>query len=365
MTVAIRRNVLILSFLLLAAVLATPAFAGAAHTTVKLKQIATMTVPGKTINGFDISWVDQRTQRYYLSDRDNAEIDIFDGRTDKFVGSVPGFVGPKKVNGKEDFGVSGPAGVLTYDDVAWAGDGDSTAKEVDLKTMKIIATVSTGGKHRFDEIAYDPKDHVLAGGNGDDDPPFATLISTTQHKVIARIPFKNATDGLEAPAFDSADGMFYFSVPEFDHNPKKGGVAVISPQGKLVKILPVEGCHPSGIVFGPHQNFLLGCSASGEEGMPAIFVVMNARTGKVVATIHAAGGADEVYYSAKNHEYYTGSAGMGGVFVIDALTNRLVEKIPTGGHAHSVAASDVTGKVFVPEGASGGCGCVRVFAPAM
>ncbi|HVA95278.1 MAG TPA: cytochrome C nitrite reductase [Candidatus Dormibacteraeota bacterium] len=365
MTVAIRRNILILSSLLLAAAIAAPAFAQTAHTTGKLKQVATMTIPGKTINGFDISWVDQRTQRYYLADRDNSEVDIFDGRTDKFIGSIPGFVGPKKMNGKEDFDISGPAGVLTYGDTAWVGDGDSTAKEVDLKTMKIIATVPTGGKHRFDEIAYDPKDHVLAGGNGDEDPPFAALVSTTQHKLIAQVPFKSATDGLEAPAYDSANGMFYFSVPEFNHDPKQGGVAIISPQGKLVKILPVEACHPSGIVFGPHQHFLLGCSASGREGMPAIFVVMNARTGKVAATIHGAGGADEVAYSSKNHEYYTASAGMGGVFVIDALTNKLVEKIPTGGHAHSVAASDVTGKVFVPEGTTGGCGCIRVFAPAM
>ena len=362
---AIRRNTLMFCSLFVAAALATPWFARAAQTTTQLKQVATMKIPGKTINGFDISWVDQENQRYYLADRDNAEVDIFDGRTDKYIGSVHGFIGPRKVNGKEDFDISGPAGVLTYGDVAWAGDGDSTAKEVDLKTMKIVATVSTGGTHRFDEIAYDPKDHVLAGGNGDDDPPFAALISTTEHKLIAKVPFKDATDGLEAPAYDSADGMFYFSVPEFDHDPKKGGVAVISPEGKLVKILPVEGCHPSGIVFGPHQNFLLGCSADGEEGMPAIFVVMNAQTGKPVATIHGAGGADEVYYSSKNHEYYTASAGMGAVFVIDALTNKWIQKIPTGGHAHSVAASDVTGKVFIPEGASGGCGCVRVLAPTM
>jgi hypothetical protein len=352
--------------LLLLTSLAVPAMARTAHTSSKLKQIGTMAIPGKQLQGFDISWVDQRTQRYYLADRDNAELDIFDARTDKFIGSVPGFVGPRKVNGEEDFGVSGPAGVLTYDDVAWAGDGDSTAKEVNLKTRKIIATISTGGKHRFDEMAYDPKDHVLAGGNGDDDPPFATLISTTQHKVIAKVPFPNATDGLEQPAYDPADGMFYFSVPEIDHNPKKNGVAVISPEGKLVKTLPVEGCHPSGLVFGPGQNFLLGCSASGRQGMPPVFVVMNARSGKVVATIHGAGGADEVAYSSKNHQYYTGSAGLGAVFVIDARTNQLVQKIPTGGHAHSVAASDVTGRVFVPEGiANGGCGCVRVFAPSM
>jgi DNA-binding beta-propeller fold protein YncE len=352
--------------LLLLAVPAAPALAGTTHDPGKLKQIGKMTIPGKELKGFDISWVDQRTQRYFLSDRDNAELDIFNARTDKFIGAVPGFVGPKEVKGKVDFGVSGPAGVVVYDDTAWVGDGDSTAKEVNLKTMKIVATVSTGGKNRFDEVAYDPKDHVLAGGNGDDDPPFATLISTTRHKVIAKIPFPHATDGLEQPAYNPADGMFYYSVPELDHDAKKGAVAVISPEGKLVKMLPVEGCHPSGLVFGPGQNFLLGCSASGREGMPANFVVMNARSGKMVARIPDAGGADEVAYSSKNHEYYTGSAGMGAVFVIDARTNKLVQKIPVGDRAHSVAASDVTGKVFVPEGiGNGGCGCVAVFAPTM
>ena len=359
----IRLNILLL---VLSAALTAMATTSTAQAPGGLKQIGTMTIPGKELKGFDISWLDQRTQRYYLADRDNAELDIFDARIDKFIGSVPGFVGPKIVNGKVDFGVSGPAGVVVYDDAAWVGDGDSTAKEVSLKTMKIVATVSTGGKARFDEIAYDPKDHILAGGNGDDDPPFATFISTTRHKVIAKIPFANATDGLEQPAYNPADGMFYFSVPELDHDPKKNGVAVISPEGKLVKMLPVEGCHPGGLVFGPGQNFLLGCSASGHEGMPAILVVMNARSGKVVATIPGAGGADEVAYSSKNHQYYTGSASLGAIFVIDARTNKLIQKISVGGHAHSVAASDVTGKVFVPEGTGeGGCGCVAVFAPSM
>lgn len=359
---AIRRNILIFASLLTAA-LAVPVIARTTRGNVKLKQVATMRVPGKKITGFDISWVDQPKQLYLLSDRGNGEVDIFNARTNKYIGSVHGFVGAKMVKGRPDFGGSGPAGVLTYDDVGWAGDGNSTGKEFSLKTMKIIASVSTRGKHRFDELAYDPKDHVLAGGNGDDNPPFATLISTTEHKVIARIPFPNATDGLEAPAYNPADGMFYFSVPEFDHNPKKNGVAIISPKGKLVKILPVENCHPAGIVFGPDQNFLLGCNANGREGMPPIMVVMNAKTGKQVTTVPGAGGADEVAYSSKNEQYYTGSAGLSAVFVINALTNKIVQKIPTSGHAHSVAASDVTGKVFIPESAQGGCGCIRVFAP--
>ncbi|HVC00125.1 MAG TPA: cytochrome C nitrite reductase [Candidatus Dormibacteraeota bacterium] len=359
-----RRNILILGSLL--AALAVPAIARTSRAAGngKLKQVATMAIPGKKINIFDISWVDQKTQRYFLSDRTNSSVDVFNARTDKYIGSIAGFVGVKMKNGKPNYGASGPDGVLVEGDVAWAGDGDSTVKEIDLKTMKIVATIPTGGTHRCDELAYDPTNHVLACGNGDENPPFLSLISTTERKVIAKIPFANATDGIEAPAYNPADGLFYLSIPELDHNPKKNGVAVITPKGKLLKILPVENCHPAGIVFGPGQNFLLGCTANGEKGMPPIAVVMNAKTGKLVATIPGVGGTDEVAYSAKNHQYYSagGDAHPSALFVIDALTNKLVQTIPTGGNAHSVAASDVTGKVFAPEGAAG-CGCIRVFAP--
>jgi len=349
-----------------AAAVATALTAGGAHAAGQLKQIGTIAIPAGPTTGFDITWVDQKTQRVFLADRAHGSLDIFDGKNDTFIGAVPGFVGPHQVNGKVDNETSGPAGVLSYGETAWLGDGDSTAKKVDLKTMKIVATVSTGGQSRFDEIAYDPKDHVLAGGNGDDDPPFATLISTTTNKIIAKIPFENATDGLEQPAWNPVDDNFYFSVPELDKDAKKNAVAVISPQGKLVKMIPVTGCHPNGIAFGPGSNLMLGCSANGKE-MPPVFVIINWKTGKVVATIPNAGGADEISYSKKNHQYYTGSAGMQAVFVIDAKTNKVVQKIDFAGgkgRTHSIAASDVSGKVFIPENTdAGGCGCMGVWAP--
>lgn len=345
---------------------AVSAIAGTAHAAGELKEVAQIKLPaGKDLTGFDITWVDQKTQRVYLADRGNGSLDIFDGKTDKFIGMVPGFVGPKNGdNGKVDPGISGPAGVLTYGNTAWLGDGDSTAKEVDLKTMKIVATVSTGGKARFDEIAYDPKDHVLAGGNGDDDPPFASFISTTDHKLLATYKLENATDGLEQPLWNSHDGNFYFSVPELDKDFNKNGVAVFSPQGKLVKMMPVQNCHPNGIAMGPGDNMMLGCNVTDEHGHTAQLTIINWKTGKTVATIAGAGGADEIAYNSKNHQYYTGSAGMGSVFVIDAKTNKLVQTIKVGGRAHSVDTSNASGKVFVPQTNAGGCGCMSVWAPS-
>src|SRR5215472_7048486 len=39
-------------------------------------------------NGFDISWVDNSTQKYYLADRTNNAIDLVDAATDTFVGFI-------------------------------------------------------------------------------------------------------------------------------------------------------------------------------------------------------------------------------------------------------------------------------------
>ncbi len=50
-------------------------------------------VPGNPLAAYDISWVDQATQMYYLADRSNAGVDIINARNNTFVGRVPGFVG--------------------------------------------------------------------------------------------------------------------------------------------------------------------------------------------------------------------------------------------------------------------------------
>ena len=39
-------------------------------------------------NGFDISWVDNSTQKYYLGDRTNNAIDLVDAATDTFLGFI-------------------------------------------------------------------------------------------------------------------------------------------------------------------------------------------------------------------------------------------------------------------------------------
>jgi hypothetical protein len=337
--------------------------AGAAE----LKMIAKVQVPGEPLDSFDISYVDQKTNQYFLADRSNKAVDIVDGTTLKVIGQVPGFVG---VPADKDNDTAGPNGVLTVDNEIWAGDGDSSVKVIDRKTRKIVDTIRTGGKKRADEMAYDPKHHIFIVANDADDPPFVTLISTRPgHKVLGKIDFNDASDGIEQPIYYAPKGVFMMSVPEIKGDKSTGGLAVIDPvKGEVTKTMKISNCIPAGLARGPGNNLVIGCNAgSKKSGLKPVILIVSADDGSVVTTVQGMGAADEVAYSAKNGQYYISARQMpnGPVLgVIDAKTNTLLQSIPTGGNSHSVAASDANGHVFVPLPKTGGpCGgCIAVYS---
>ena len=230
---------------------------------------------GEKLANFDVSFVDQASGLLFFADRSNKCIDVIDTKSDRFVGRMGSFVGAVVKDGKVDNETSGPDGVVLAGKEVWAGDGDNSLKIIDTATGKVTATVNTGGKTRVDEMAVDDKDGVFIGVNNAEDPPYATVLSTKpDHAVIGKVVFVNATDGAEQPAYNPNDGLFYVSTPELDEDAKKGAVAVIDPKaGKLVKMIPVENCHPAGLAFGPDDNFVLGCTADGKE-MPAVITIM-------------------------------------------------------------------------------------------
>jgi DNA-binding beta-propeller fold protein YncE len=332
-----------------------------------ITRVGTLQVPGQPLASFDIGFVNAGGI-YALSDRSNAGLDFFDAATGRFLGRATGFKGYDKAAG---FDEAGPNGVVAVGkDQFWAGDGDSTVKAVDLRTRKVIATISTGGRKRADEIAYDPRDHLVIAVNNADDPPFVSFISTRTRKLVGRLELKRASDGAEQPVWNPASGLVYLSIPSLDGVKAHGAVAVIDPRTRrLIKFLPVQRCMPAGLALGPHDNLLLGCSDDAvAAGFPARSFVMSAATGKIVARLPKVGGSDEVWSDRKAGRYYLAAvANTGGpvLGVVDSRTNRWIGNLPTGPHAHSVAADSATGRVFVPiaAGSAPDCarGCIAVF----
>ena len=322
--------------------------AQARETSQGLRQIALITgpnVPPAGLWAFDLSYVDDQSQIYYLADGSNASVDLIDTRTNQLMGQIGGFRG---FHGSRE--TQGPGGVQV-DDLGqlWASDGDSTLKVIDLSSRTIVATLHTGGKKRADEMAYDSQDQLLLVTNGSERVPFATFISVTRRAIVGKLVFAGATGGLEAPVFDAQTHLFYVSVPANKSYPG-GVVAVVDPlTRRLVREYPLPSCDPSGLALDPaNQELLLGCSRHP--------VIMSALNGQIEVTIWQTSGCDEVWYNRGDQRFYLAAFTnpRGPVLsVVDAVTGAWVENIPTVKKAHSVAVDPLTNHIFVPESGRG------------
>ena len=343
-----------------------------------LTRVATIDIPGNKLEQFDIGYVDSEAGRYYVTDRSNAAVDIFDTRKFAYVGRVEGFVGLKYNPDKRPAIVlSGPNG-LAFDATQkqlWAADGDSTVKVIDVAANppKIIASINTGGQKRADELGVDSRDGVVLVGNNADKPSFVTFISTKGDRaILAKIEMPDASDGIDQPLYVPETGLFYASVPIWKEDKKKGGLAVFDPKTlKMTKLIPIDECNPLGLAQGPGTKVIVGCAAGSKTRTPElpnpITVIIDVATEKVVKVIHELGGQDEVWYNPTTRQYYTASRDLpsGPVLgVINADTDTFVESIPTGENAHSVAADAKNNAIFVPLTAPNpACanGCIGVY----
>jgi hypothetical protein len=367
-----------------------------------LRQITKISWPAPYLTpaGFDLSYVDPSTHTYYLSDQSNGGVAAINAQTDAWGGEIgagaftglntgPHAVSPSQVKacgGPTAHGTGGPDGVVTFTiggvRQLVAGNGISLAhprsnvKIFDLAfpdSGTLAATVVTGGVCRTDAVAYDPVDHLLAATNGNDTPPFLSLISVhanpAQDKVVRQISFPAATGGIDAPVYDATTHMFYVGLTG-------EGVGVVNPvTGSLSTTFPAAACAQSGIALDPAtQELLLACATN-----PAGSLIMSARTGQIVARIPQVSGADEVWFDPGSNNFYLGAVGMtstgqpvtgrtatGGYHspVLGVVSGgspqqppQWVTNIPTSatatGNPHSVAADPANRQVFVPIGGYG------------
>lgn len=188
--------------------------------------IATINPPA--LSSFDISWADSQSGRYFLADRVAGGVDVYDAEQNTFLYTLG--AGPGGFVGNIGRDLSGPNGIVVIhkgnrffgdrDDrgvsEVWGGDGVppggvSSVKVIDLESKSIVASISTGGNHRADELAYDSADKIILIANDADTPaPFLTFISASgdpdDYHVLGKIVYdgKNgsplSTGGIEQPA---------------------------------------------------------------------------------------------------------------------------------------------------------------------
>jgi len=303
-------------------------------------QIAT--IPNAALASFDISWVDSESGRYYVADRSAGGVDVFDAESDTFITTITGFVG------NVGSGVSGPDGVMVINKRGelgageghhrkelWAGDGDSTVKVVDLETNSIVDSISTGGTHRADELAYDPADKIILIANDRDAVPFVTFISAETHKVLGRLSYPQTTGGIEQPVWDPQRHRFYISIPSTVANPN-GEVDEINPKTEsITRVFAVSDpafAGPAGLALLPGQRLITSTG-----------VVFDAKTGATLAMIAGVAG-DEIWYNSGDNRVYFGNE---PVFVVDASSYQVITNFDAG-DTHSIAADSENNRIFIP-----------------
>jgi hypothetical protein len=287
----------------------------AAPTPAQLSLLKTIPINGTAANratkmySFDISWWDPTTGLYFLADRSNAAIDVIDttgafvppllsgvssGRPVliRFPDTLYGQIGGPSIGFAGDTGnaaTSGPNGVTVAPNVpcifatdtlsSASGATNPSGRVVSINYSKsfttLVGSVSTGGKFRADELAFDPEDNLLLAVNNADTPPFFTLLSVDaatcalaiiKQTVLTTANGVNATNGAEQPQWmGGSTNKFFLSIPEVDGDGSgafpKGAVAQISNSGAIEGLYQVNYCQPAGLTVGPNGDLLVGCNS--------------------------------------------------------------------------------------------------------
>jgi hypothetical protein len=286
---------------------------------------------------FDISWVDQATQTYYLADRSNKTVDVVDAKTLKLTHQVTGGFRGFTACAVQPAGANdcaGPNGVATSANCLFATDAPSRVVSFTKATLTLVSSVKTDPNEptRADELAVDPRDSLILAINNAASPPFGTFVTfdpttctlTSPDPAKDRVTFNaaggvDATNGAEQPIWDPGTQKFYVSIPEVAKVTENGAVVRLDPHTKKVDgSFLVKFCSPAGLTLGPNEDVLVGCntvfntagqpwSATGAVTAAPIQVILNVVTGKQIQ-VAGVGVGDEVWFNSGDGNYYTASS---------------------------------------------------------
>jgi hypothetical protein len=324
--------------------------------------LTTVSIPGGLV-GFDISWVDSKKGRYYLANRGNAaavppvapNIPVIDTERDElldqiFLSNAPnGVVAIHRTgNGEGEPG----AGTLVAGTTPNAGE-TSKVLFIDLDHPHAPPfAVDTGGHVgcvpacRADEVAYDPRDHIILVANDRDQDLFVTFISAENPPhVVGKIYYNGSTPGnpistggIEQPVWDKKTRKFYLAIPATVAH-SNGEVDEIDPTAmQITRIFPTT-CGPAGLALIPGQRLMTSCGD-----------VLDVATGTVVTHVNGVA-ADEIWFNSGDERVYFGR---NPAFVVDAETyTQITGTGPNGppipaGPTHSIAADSENNHIFIP-----------------
>src|SRR5437773_1551551 len=275
--------------------------------------------------GTDYVTVEAATGRVFVSR--GSHMMVVEGATGKVLGDIPNTPG---VHG------AGMATKAGHGFTTNGGDGNVTM--FDLKTLDVIKPIKVG--QGLDGIMYDEPDDKIILTNHSRPIGTLTALDPKTGDIVATVELEDT-----APEGAAADGKGHIFV----NNEGKNTIQVIDAKTwKAVASWPLAPCDgPTGIAYDKASNRIFsGCNKTS--------VVLDATTGKVVASITNGTRVDALGWDAAKKLIYIPNGGEGNVTVVhqdspDKYT--VVATVPTFAGAKTITVDPVSHNayLFQPE----------------
>jgi DNA-binding beta-propeller fold protein YncE len=275
--------------------------------------------------GTDYVAVEPATGRVFVSR--STHVMVVDGPTGKVLGDIP-----------DTPGVHGAGLVTKVGHGFTTNSGDQTVTMFDLKTLAVIKQIKVGPG--LDGIMYDESDDKIILTNHSRPIGTLTAIDPASGDIVATVELEDT-----APEGAAADGKGHIFV----NNESKNTIQVIDVKTwKATASWPLAPCEgPTGIAYDKASDRIFsGCSKTS--------VVVDATTGKVVASIANGTRVDALGWDPAKKLIFIPNGGEGNVTVVhqdspDKYT--VVGTVATFAGAKTIAVDPTTHNayLFQPE----------------
>ncbi len=271
--------------------------------------------------GTDYVAVEAATGRVFVSR--STHMMVVDGATGKVLGDIPNTPG-----------VHGAGLVTKYNHGFTTNSGDQTVTMFDLKTLAVIKQIKVGPG--LDGIMYDEPDDLIILTNHSRPIGTLTAIDPKSGDIVATVDLEDT-----APEGAATDGKGRIFV----NNESKNTIQVIDVKTwKATASWPLAPCEgPTGIAYDKATNRIFsGCSNTS--------VVLDASTGKVVASIKNGTRVDALGWDAARKLIFIPNGGEGTVTVVHqdaADTYSVVATVDTFRGAKTICVDPKTHNVYL------------------
>ncbi len=220
-------------------------------------------------------------------------------------------------------------------DRGYTANGDGTTTAFTLSTLKTIDRIKIG--EDADSGFYDPVTKQIAFTMGDSKA--IAFVDAKTGKVLDTLRMESKKLDGTAP---DGEGNLLMALRD------RGSVAKIDVAGRKVAAeWKTEGCdEPTGLAYDRgNKRILVGC-----RGKSPVLAVLDADSGKVVATVPIGRGNDGVIYDASTHKVYTSNGVDANLVIYDQLSPdsyKLAEATTTRPYARTMAFDPKTKKVYM------------------